>query len=125
MTARQNLNVLITGGSGPSGIAVARALREAGFNVFTVGSDSARIAAAAAAAGGGVTALTCDLASLPEVRELRGTLLETAGRIDGVIHLVGGWRGAKGITDQSDEDWAFLERNAITTLRNVTRVFYD
>ena len=47
------------------------------------------------------------------------------GRIDGVIHLVGGWRGAKGITDQSDEDWDFLERSAVTTLRNVTRVFYD
>ena len=31
----------------------------------------------------------------------------------------------KGITDQSDEDWEFLERGAITTLRNVTRVFYD
>jgi 3-oxoacyl-[acyl-carrier protein] reductase len=41
-----------------------------------------------------------------------------------VIHLVGGWRGAKGITDQSDEDWAFLERGAITTVRNVTREFY-
>ena len=38
---------------------------------------------------------------------------------------MGGWRGAKGITDQSDEDWEFLERGAITTLRNVTRVFYD
>ena len=34
-------------------------------------------------------------------------------------------RGAKGITDQSDEDWEFLERGAITTLRNVTRVFFD
>jgi hypothetical protein len=48
-----------------------------------------------------------------------------AGRVDGVIHLVGGWRGAKGITDQSDDDWDFLERNAVTTLRNVTRVFFD
>ena len=38
---------------------------------------------------------------------------------------MGGWRGAKGITDQSDDDWDFLERNAVTTLRNVTRVFFD
>ena len=38
---------------------------------------------------------------------------------------MGGWRGAKGITDQSDEDWDFLERSAVTTLRNVTRVFFD
>jgi NADP-dependent 3-hydroxy acid dehydrogenase YdfG len=45
--------------------------------------------------------------------------------MDAVIHLVGGWRGAKGITDQSDADWDFLENSAITTLRNVSRVFYD
>lgn len=125
MTAGRALNILVTGGSGPSGIAVARALRQAGFRVYTVGSDKERIEAAAAEAGNGVSPLVCDLASLPEVRELHGILTGTAGRMDGVIHLVGGWRGAKGITDQSDDDWDFLERSAITTLRNVTRVFYD
>ncbi|MEN8583951.1 SDR family oxidoreductase [Burkholderia sp. RS01] len=124
MTAGNGLVVLVTGGSGPSGIAVAGALRRAGFTVFTVGSDQARIEAAAAQAGAGVVPFTCDLASLPAVRELHRTLARTAGRIDGVIHLVGGWRGAQGITDQSDEDWDFLERSAVTTLRNVTRVFY-
>lgn len=117
--------VLVSGGSGPSGIAVARALAQAGFAVYTVGSDKGRIEAAAAKAGTGVAPFTCDLASLPAVRELHGTLARTAGRIDGVIHLVGGWRGASGITDQSDEDWDFLERSAVTTLRNVTREFYD
>ena len=125
MTERSIPNVLVTGGSGPSGIAVARALAQAGFAVYTVGSDRDRIEAAAAKAGTGVTPFTCDLASLPAVRELHGTLARTAGRIDGVIHLVGGWRGASGITDQSDEDWDFLERSAVTTLRNVTREFYD
>ncbi len=123
------MNVVVTGGSGPSGIATARALRKAGHTVFLVGSDSDRITAAAAEAGPGVTALVCDLASLAEVRALResvhAALAGTAGRIDGVIHLVGGWRGAKGITDQTDEDWDVLERGAITTLRNVSRVFYD
>jgi 3-oxoacyl-[acyl-carrier protein] reductase len=125
MTQRSIPNVLVTGGSGPSGVAVARALAQAGFAVYTVGSDRDRIEAAAAKAGTGVTPFTCDLANLPAVRELHGALARTAGRIDGVIHLVGGWRGASGITDQSDEDWDFLERSAVTTLRNVTRVFYD
>jgi 3-oxoacyl-[acyl-carrier protein] reductase len=39
------LNILVTGGSGASGIAVARALHQAGHRVFTVGSDQARIEA--------------------------------------------------------------------------------
>lgn len=119
------LNVLVTGGSGPSGVAVARALQEAGFRVFTVGSDQARIAAAAAKAGDGVTPLVCDLADLADVTALRQALAAAAGRMDAVIHLVGGWRGAKGITDQSDADWEFLHRGAVTTVRNVSRVFFD
>lgn len=125
MNENPKLNVLVTGGSGSSGIAVARALREAGFQVFTVGSNPARIEDAAALAGEGVTPLVCDLADLTDVLALRKTLAETAGRIDAVIHLVGGWRGATGLTDQSDADWEFLERGAITTLRNVSRVFYE
>ncbi len=128
MSAGRTLNVVVTGGSGPSGVAAARALRNAGHTVFTVGSDGPRIEAAAAEAGSGVTPLVCDLADLAAVRSLHATvhamLAGTGGAVDGVIHLVGGWRGAKGITDQSDEDWEFLERGAITTVRNVTRVFY-
>lgn len=124
MTDGRPLRVLVTGGSGPSGVAAARALLQAGFAVFAVGSDKARIEEAAEAAGG-ATPLVCDLADLAAVRELQKELARTAGRIDGVIHLVGGWRGAQGITDQTDEDWDFLERSAVTTLRNVTRVFYD
>lgn len=118
------LNVLVAGGSGASGIAVARALRGAGHAVFTVGSDAARIAAAAAAAGEGVVPLTCDLADPAAIAALREDLDGRGVRLDGVIHLVGGWRGAKGIADQPDEDWDFLERNAVTTLRNVSRAFY-
>ena len=70
MTQRR-LNVLVTGGSGASGIAVARALREAGHRVFTVGSDQARISAAAEQAGDGVAPFVCDLAQMEEVRQLR------------------------------------------------------
>jgi 3-oxoacyl-[acyl-carrier protein] reductase len=120
-----SLNVLVTGASGSSGIAVAGALRRAGHRVFAAGSDRARIEAAAAQAGDGVTPLVCDLADLGAVHSLRETLAGTAGRMDAVIHLVGGWRGAQGIADQSDADWDFLERGVITTLRNVSRVFFD
>jgi len=117
--------VLVTGGSGASGIAVARALASAGHRVATVGSAEARIRAAAEKAGDAVTPFVCDLAVLENVRKLRDDVGAAFGPVDAVIHLVGGWRGAKGIADQSDEDWEFLERGAVTTLRNVSRVFFD
>ncbi|PEF36352.1 oxidoreductase, partial [Bacillus sp. AFS094228] len=85
-----------------------------------------RIKAAAAEAGHGATPLVCDLASLESVRDLAATVRGLGiENIDGVIHLVGGWRGAKGIEDQTDEDWEAMERSAVTTLRNVSRVFYS
>jgi NAD(P)-dependent dehydrogenase (short-subunit alcohol dehydrogenase family) len=120
------LTILVTGGSSASGVAAARALGAAGHRVFVVGSNDARINAAARAAGPGVTPLTCDLGSLDAVRGLAAGLRgRGAGRVDGVIHLVGGWRSAAGIEDQTDEDWEALEQGAITTLRNVSRVFYS
>ncbi|NUT71988.1 SDR family NAD(P)-dependent oxidoreductase [Pseudarthrobacter sp. C4D7] len=123
--ATGSLTVLVAGGSGASGVAVARALAAAGHRVATVGSEQARIAAAAEMAGDGVTPFTCDLANFQAVRQLRAEVSAASGPVDAVIHLVGGWRGAKGIADQSDDDWDFLQRGAITTLRNVSRVFFD
>lgn len=120
------LTILVTGGSSASGIAVTRALGAAGHRVLTVGSDDVRIKAAATEAGHGATPLVADLASLDSVRELAATVSDLGIKgIDGVIHLVGGWRGAKGIEDQTDEDWDSMERSAFTTLRNVSRVFYS
>lgn len=120
------LTILVTGGSSASGIAVTRALGAAGHRVLTVGSNDVRITAAASEAGHAATPLVCDLTSLESVRELAATVSDLGiERIDGVIHLVGGWRGAKGIEDQTDEDWEAMERSAVTTLRNVSRVFYS
>ncbi|YCK80276.1 SDR family NAD(P)-dependent oxidoreductase [Arthrobacter sp. D3-18] len=120
------LTILVTGGSSASGIAVARALGAAGHRVLTVGSDDVRIKAAATEAGNGATPLVSDLSSLESVRELAASVRDLGIEgVDGVIHLVGGWRGAKGIEDQTDEDWESMERSAVTTLRNVSRVFYS
>lgn len=116
--------VLVTGASGSSGIAVSQALLAAGCRVLMVGSDADRIASAAAEAGDGATPLVCNLADAADVQSLHKEVTALAGPVGGVVHLVGGWRGATGIADQSDEDWDFLSTAAITTLRNISREFY-
>lgn len=106
-----------------SGEAVSRALVEAGATVLAVGTRTEALDALAAAVPG-VDTRVCDLADRDAVAELAMRIHLKFGAIDGLIHLVGGWRGGGGIAGQSDEDWDFLDRG-FRTLRNTTRVFYD
>ncbi|WP_427017263.1 SDR family oxidoreductase [Pseudarthrobacter sp. P1] len=131
--------VLIAGGSSAAGVATAAALLAAGMRVLTVGSDAGRIGAAAAAAteraaaaraaagqpgAAAAVPLVCDLADRADVERLAVDIHRDFGPIDGLVQLVGGWRGGKGIVEQSDEDWDVLHRNVVTTLRNTSRTFY-
>lgn len=115
--------VLVSGGSSAAGIAVAHTLLGAGMRVLTAGSDAGRISAAARLAGG-ATPLVCNLADPEDVAELAADIREGHGPIDGLIHLVGGWRGGDGIPGQDDTDWDFLHTSVMTTLRNTSREFY-
>ncbi|ALE05580.1 oxidoreductase [Arthrobacter sp. ERGS1:01] len=114
--------VLIAGGSSAAGVAVAAALVQAGQRVLTVGSDAGRIQAAAAPTG--ATPLVCDLADPDAVAALADSVHRDFGPVDGLIHLVGGWRGGKDLAAQSDADWDFLHTSVLTTLRNTSRAFY-
>ena len=115
--------VLIAGATSASGEAVARALGAAGATVLAVGTRQDALDALAEAVPG-VDTRVCDLADRDAVAELAMRIHLKFGRIDGLVHLVGGWRGGGGIAGQSDADWDFLERG-FQTLRNTTRVFYD
>lgn len=115
--------VLIAGATSASGEAVARALVAAGARVLAVGTRQEALDALEAAVPG-VDTRVCDLADRDAVAELAMRIHLKFGRLDGLVHLVGGWRGGGGIAGQSDEDWDFLER-AFRTLRNTTRVFFD
>ncbi|RIJ76574.1 SDR family NAD(P)-dependent oxidoreductase [Nakamurella silvestris] len=110
--------VVVAGATGAAGRVVCAALTAAGASVIALGSDDSRLAALAAEVPG-LTVETVDLADFAAVTSLAGR----TGEVDGLIHLVGGWRGGKGLTGQSDEDWEFLSRSLITTLRNTTRAF--
>ncbi|MFD4421728.1 SDR family NAD(P)-dependent oxidoreductase [Agromyces sp. NPDC058484] len=115
--------VLIAGATSASGRAVARALVDAGARVVVVGSDQGRIDALEADVPG-VIGERADLTDEDHVLELAMRVHGQAGDIDGVIHLVGGWRGGGGIPGQTDEDYRVLERS-FTALRHVSRAFWS
>ncbi|MDP4331917.1 SDR family NAD(P)-dependent oxidoreductase [Curtobacterium sp. A7_M15] len=113
--------VLIAGATSASGEAVARATIAAGATVVAVGTRAAALEALRTAVPG-VTTHTCDLSSRADVTALASRVHADLGPVDGLVHLVGGWRGGGSIAAQSDEDWDFFDR-AFRTLRNTTREF--
>ncbi|MFP3466702.1 SDR family oxidoreductase [Leifsonia sp. SIMBA_070] len=115
--------VLIAGATSASGEAVARALTASGARVLAIGTRQEALDALAAAVPG-IDTRVCDLADRDAVAELAMRIHLKFGHLDGLIHLVGGWRGGGGFSGQSDEDWEFLERS-FRTLRNTTRVFFE
>ncbi|WP_394940981.1 SDR family NAD(P)-dependent oxidoreductase [Psychromicrobium sp. YIM B11713] len=112
-------NILITGASSATGIAVAKTFVDAGDRVLIVGSSAERIEAAAAASG--AISRVADLSNPEEVAEVHEWI---GGPLDGLVHLVGGWRGGGSIPEQQDADWGFLSNAVIQTLRVTSREFF-
>lgn len=122
MNALTDITVLIAGATSAAGVATARALHGAGATVLVAGSNAARLNEHLGFAHG---RYEVDLTDHTAVHSLAKVIEQERGPLDGLIHLVGGWRGGKGLGGQADADWDFLHRNVLTTLRNTTRVFND
>ncbi len=138
LTGVRGRTVLIAGATSASGLAATRALIDAGAQTIAVGRDAAKLRALsvqdAPSPGRGTSrgpktrpgeALrteVCDLTDAADVARLAERVHGYAGRIDGILHLVGGWRGGGGLAGQSDADYRFLEQS-FTALRHVSRAF--
>jgi NADP-dependent 3-hydroxy acid dehydrogenase YdfG len=116
--------VVVTGAAGPAGAATTLALRSAGATVVAVGHSPERLAALADA-NPGITTEAADLSDADAVERLAARVRDRHGAVDGLVHLVGGWRGGNGFTSNSDDDWRFLSAALIDTLRHATLVFHD
>ena len=121
--------VLVAGATSASGLAAARVLSAAGARVVAVGRDAARFDSLRSLndrlrdEGLPMVRLeVCDLTNEVDVTALAERVRATEGPVDGILHLVGGWRGGGGLSGQTDDDFRFLERS-FTALRHVSRAF--
>ncbi len=90
--------------------------------MIAVGRSADRLAALEGIPG--VRLEVCDLTDEAAVGELADRVHGEIGRVDGILHLVGGWRGGGGLAGQTDADYRFLEQS-LTALRFVSRAFDD
>jgi NAD(P)-dependent dehydrogenase (short-subunit alcohol dehydrogenase family) len=66
-----------------------------------------------------------DLLDEAAARDWCAALMERFGRVDGLLHLVGGWRGGAPLHEAPLEDWDLLHKLLIQTVQHTTRAFHD
>jgi NAD(P)-dependent dehydrogenase (short-subunit alcohol dehydrogenase family) len=122
--------IAVAGAGGPAGRAVLLRLAEAGATVVGADAHPERLAEAVDAARyahGGATVVgdTVDLLDPQATRDWAAHIEKDFGHVDGLVHLVGGWRGSASFTDTDLADWDLLEKLLIRTVQHTSLAFYD
>jgi NAD(P)-dependent dehydrogenase (short-subunit alcohol dehydrogenase family) len=118
--------IAIAGVGGGLGPLVAERLAGAGATV--AGTDRHADALEAIGAGlpeGRWDGRVVDLLDEEATRDWCAGLVERFGQVDGLLHLVGGWRGGKPLHEASLDDWALLHDLLIRTVQHTSRAFHD
>lgn len=114
--------VAIVLGAGMGGRAVARAL---GADHLVIVVDRREDLAKAAADAVGGEAAMVDLLDVDDVMRFRDDVLARYGRIDAVVHLVGGWQGSKTVDVGALDAWDSIAPGVFVTVRTTTVAFRD
>ena len=124
--------VVVTGAAGPAGQAAVSRLVQAGASVIGIDTDDRRLAVVRDGLGslayrfsGTVVDLVDESATRALAARLTSPTGARPGRVDGVVHLVGGWRGGSAFADNTVEDWLFLHELLLRTVQNVSLAFHD
>ncbi|MFW6693279.1 SDR family NAD(P)-dependent oxidoreductase [Streptomyces sp. MAR4 CNX-425] len=120
--------VAVAGAAGPAGRAALRRLAAAGAVVVGCDADAERLAGAVGAArdaagGATVTGDTVDLLDPAAARAWAERIERDHGRVDGLVHLVGGWRGSRSFADTDLDDWAVLHDLLLRTVQHTSLAF--
>ena len=102
-------SVLITGGTGGLGTAVTNRFLEDGHRVVAtsrIGGSPASMTGGLSHCGDRFHLLHSDVTEGNSVADLVKRTLERLGKIEVLIHLVGGWAGGEPLQDTSLETWA-------------------
>ena len=120
MSAPESPVVLVTGATGPLGHAAAARFGGDGASLVLVGTDRGRLDALAAAAdleADRTLLVVADLRDRDAARSMADQAIERFGRLDVLLHAVGGWVGGTMVVDlDHDEVRRMLDAHLWTTL---------
>ncbi|SEG89951.1 NAD(P)-dependent dehydrogenase, short-chain alcohol dehydrogenase family [Actinacidiphila yanglinensis] len=122
--------IAVAGAAGPAGRAVLQRLARAGGHVVAADADPERLAQAVDAArydagGADITGEVVDLLDLEATENWAARVEKDHGRVDGLVHVVGGWRGSASFPETELADWDVLHNLLIRTAQHTTLAFHD
>jgi NAD(P)-dependent dehydrogenase (short-subunit alcohol dehydrogenase family) len=116
--------IAVAGAAGNLGPTVVRRLADSGARVCVCGRDRAALDELATEIA---EPIETDVVDLLDAGATRAWATELAsrhdGRVDGLVHLVGGWRGGTPIEDAPLDDWDFLSPLLVRTAQHATQAF--
>jgi len=118
--------IAIAGVGGGLGPLVAARLAAGGATVAGTDRDQATLDAVEAELGIGERwdGRAVDLLDEGATSEWCAALVERFGRVDGLVHLVGGWRGGQPLHEAPLSDWDLLHDLLVRTVQHTTRAFH-
>ncbi|MFC5910199.1 SDR family NAD(P)-dependent oxidoreductase [Streptacidiphilus monticola] len=122
--------IAVAGATGAAGHAVVHRLARAGATVACADIDARRLDSLAdsvrrAVPGATVVGQVVDLLDPQAAHDWADHIEAEHGRVDGLLHLVGGWRGGKKFMDTDLSDWDFLQDMLVRTLQHTSLGFHD
>ncbi len=119
LTSLNGRVIAIAGAGGNLGPTVVRRLASTGAKLALGGRDKAALDEL------GVEADTAsvDLLDAEDAQKWASGIAERVGRIDALVHLVGGWRGGQPIEEAPLEDWDALHELLVRTTQHATQAF--
>lgn len=120
--------IAIAGVGGGLGPLVAERLAVAGATVAGTDREQATLDSLAADLGlppERWDGRAVDLLDEDAARAWCAALVERFGRVDGLVHLVGGWRGGQPLHEAPLADWTLLHDLLVRTVQHTTCAFHD
>jgi NAD(P)-dependent dehydrogenase (short-subunit alcohol dehydrogenase family) len=121
-----NRVAVITGATGGLGATVTRKLAAEGANLALLDIDQARLDILAKSLSMSESRLftrTVNLLDLGETKSIAKAVEAEFGRIDILLHMVGGWTGGKTLLEAPADDLAFMLNQHVWTSFNVIHAF--
>lgn len=116
----------VAGAGGALGPHAARALVAAGANVALAGRSASTLdALAQGLPEARVLVSAVDLLDPAAAQGWAAAAAERFGAVDGLLQLVGGWRGGTPLATAPDADWTAMHELAVRTTQHASRAFRE